>query len=161
MQRRTLGCAVGIAVFVVALFGIRLVAQSSDPIIGTWVLNVAKSKFSPGPAPKSESRTYVTAGKEIKATSTGVSADGKPTAGEWMIVTDGRDTPMTGNPDADVLSLKQLDTFSTEFSLKKAGKVVITGTRTISRDGKVMTITNKGTNAKGQTINDVLVFEKR
>ena len=68
---------------------------------------------------------------------------------------------MTGNPDADMLSLKQVDAFSTEFSLKKAGKVVITGTRTISRDGKVMTITNNGTNAKGQTINDVLVFEKR
>ena len=101
------------------------------------------------------------AGKEIKATTTGVGADGKPTAGEWMIVNDGRDTPMTGNPDADVLSLKQTDAFSTEFTLKKAGKVVITGTRTISRDGKVMTITNKGTNAKGQTINDVLVFEKR
>ena len=69
--------------------------------------------------------------------------------------------PLTGNPDADVLSLKQTDTFSTEFALKKAGKVVITGTRTISRDAKVMTITNKGTNAKGQAINDVLVFEKR
>ena len=101
------------------------------------------------------------AGKEIKATTAGVGADGKPTAGEWMIVNDGRDTPLTGNPDADVLSLKQTDTFSTEFTLKKAGKVVITGTRTISRDGKVMTITNKGTNAKGQPINDVLVFEKR
>ena len=69
--------------------------------------------------------------------------------------------PLTGNPDADVLSLKQTDAFSTQFALKKAGKVVITGTRTIARDGKVMTITNKGTNAKGQAINDVLVFEKR
>ena len=160
MQTRTLGSVIVIGVFV-ALFGMRSAAQSTDPIIGTWVLNVAKSKFSPGPAPQSESRTYVMAGKEIKATSTGVGADGKPTAGEWMIVNDGRDTPLTGNPDADVLSLKQTDTFSTEFTLKKAGKVVITGTRTISRDGKVMTITNKGTNAKGQPINDVLVFEKR
>ena len=160
MQTRTLGCAVVIGVFV-ALIGIHSVAQSADPIIGTWVLNVAKSRFSPGPAPKSESRTYVMAGKEIKATSTGVGADGKPTAGEWMIVNDGRETPMTGNPDADVLSLKRIDAFSTEFTLKKAGKVVITGTRAVSRDGKVMTITNKGTNAKGQSINDVLVFEKR
>ena len=55
------------------------------------------------------------AGKEVKATSTGVDAEGKPTAGEWIIVNDGKDTPMTGNPDADVLSLKQIDTFSTEF----------------------------------------------
>lgn len=160
MRTRTLRCAIVLGIFV-ALFAIRSAAQGTDPIIGTWVLNVAKSKFSPGPAPKSESRTYVVAGQEIKATSTGVGADGKPTAGEWIIVNDGRDTPLTGNPDADVLSLKRTDAFSTEFTLKKAGKVVITGTRTISRDGKVMTITNKGTNAKGQTINDVLVFEKR
>ena len=160
MQTRTLRCAAVLGIFV-ALFGIRSAAQGTDPIIGTWVLNVAKSTFSPGPAPKSESRTYVVAGKEVKATSTGVGSDGKPTAGEWTIVNDGRDTPLTGNPDADVLSLKKTDAFSTEFTLKKAGKVVITGTRTISRDGKVMTITNKGTNAKGQTINDVLVFEKR
>jgi hypothetical protein len=159
MQVRTLRCGLIIGV-VVALFGIHPVAQSADPIIGTWVLNVAKSKFSPGPPPKSESRTYAMAGKEIKATSTGVGADGKATAGEWMIVNDGRDTPMTGNPDADVLSLKQIDAFSTEFALKKAGKVVITGTRTVSRDGKVMTITNKGTNAKGQPVDDVLVYEK-
>ena len=160
MHTRTLRCATVLGILV-ALFGIRSAAQATDPIIGTWVLNVAKSKFSPGPAPKSESRIYIVAGKETKATSTGVGADGKPTAGEWIIVNDGRDTPLTGNPDADVLSLKRTDAFSTEFTLKKAGKVVITGTRTISRDGKVMTITNKGTNAKGQTINDVLVFEKR
>lgn len=160
MKTRTLRYAMVLGIFV-ALLGVRSAAQGTDPIIGTWVLNVAKSKFSPGPAPKSETRTYVVAGKEIKATSTGVGADGKPTAGEWMIVTDGRDTPLTGNPDADVLSLKQIDAFSTQFTLKKAGKVVITGTRAISKDGKVMTITNKGTNAKGQTVDDVLVFEKR
>ena len=56
-------------------------------------MNVAKSKFSPGPAPKSESRTYVVAGQEIQATSTGVDADGKPTAGGWTIVNDGKDVP--------------------------------------------------------------------
>jgi hypothetical protein len=160
MQTRTIRCSTVVGIFV-ALFVIPSAAQSTDPIIGTWVLNVGKSTFSPGPAPKSESRTYVVAGKEIKATSTGVGSDGKPTAGEWMIVNDGRDTPLAGNPDADVLSLKRTDAFSTEFTLKKAGKVVITGTRTISRDGKVMTITSKGINAKGQKVNDVLVFEKR
>ena len=160
MQTRTLRCATVLGI-VVALFGTRSGAQGTDPVVGTWVLNVAKSTFSPGPAPKSESRTYVAAGKETKVTSAGVGADGKPTAGGWTIVGDGRDVPMTGNPNADTLSLKQIDAFKTEFALKKAGKVVITGTRTISRDGKVMTITNKGTNAKGQAVNDVLVFEKR
>ena len=146
---------------IVALFGIQSTAQAADPIVGTWVLNVAKSTFSPGPAPKSESRTYVMVGQEIKATSKGVDGDGKPVAGEWTIVYDGKDRAMTGSADADLLSLKRIDHFTTEFTEKKAGKVVITGTRIISPDGKVMTIKTKGTNAKGQTINDVQVFEKR
>jgi hypothetical protein len=68
-----------------------------------------------------------------------------------------------GRPRAirDPVSLKQIDAFSTEFTQKKAGKVVMTGTRIVSRDGKVMTISTKGTNARGQTVNDVEVFEKR
>ena len=68
---------------------------------------------------------------------------------------------MSGNPDSDTLSLKRIDAFTTEFTEKRAGKVVTSGTRSISRDGKVMTISTKGTNAKGQAINDVQVFEKR
>jgi hypothetical protein len=160
MQTRTLRWATVLGIFV-ALFGFHLAAQGADPVIGTWVLNVAKSKFSPGPAPKSESRTYVMAGQEIKATSKGVDGDGKPATGEWTVVYDGKDRPTTGDPDADMLSLKRIDAFTTEFTQKKAGKVVSSGTRAISRDGKVMTITTKGTNAKGQTVNDVAVFEKR
>jgi hypothetical protein len=33
-------------------------AAAPDPVIGTWQLNVSKSTFTPGPAPKSETRTY-------------------------------------------------------------------------------------------------------
>ena len=60
-----------------------------------------------------------------------------------------------------MISLKRIDAFTTEFSQKRAGKVVMTGTRIISRDGKVMTITTKGTDVKGQAVNNVEVFEKR
>ncbi len=68
---------------------------------------------------------------------------------------------MTGDPDADMLSLKRIDAFTTEFTQKRAGKVVITGTRAISKDGTVMTITTKGINAKGLTTSNVSVFEKQ
>ena len=77
MRTRTLHCATVLGI-VVALFGTHSAAQGTDPVIGTWVLNVAKSTFSPGPAPQSESRTYVAAGKDIKVTSSGVGADGNP-----------------------------------------------------------------------------------
>ena len=91
----------------------------------------------------------------------GVDADGTPTSGQWTVNYDGKDRPETGSPVADTLSLKRIDPFTAEFTQKKAGKVVATGTRVISKDGKVMTITTKGTNEKGQAFNDVQVFDKR
>ena len=166
---------------ILALFGISLAPQDADPIVGTWVLNVAKSTFSPGPAPQSETRTYVLEGQEtkvtsgrgnerrtyvsvrqeIKATSKVVDGDGTLTTREWTIAYDGKDRPMTGDPDADMLSLKRIDAWTTEFTQKRAGRVVIAGTRAISKDGRVLTITTEGINAKGQTINNVSVFDKQ
>lgn len=158
--RRCLRATV-LGIALVGLAALQAAGQATDPLIGTWELNVAKSQFTPGPAPKSETRIYVMAGQDIKASSKGVDASGKPTAGEWTINYDGKDRPQTGNPDADTLSLKRVDDHTVSFTQKRAGKVVITGTRTISADGKVMTITTKGTNAKGQPINEVMVFDKR
>jgi len=159
MQR--LVCATTIAVVIAVLSAVPVLSQATDPVIGTWELNVAKSKFSPGPGPKSETRTYVAAGQEIKATSKGVDGEGKPTNASWTIVYDGKDRPLIGNPDADMLSLKRVDNFTTEFTQKKAGKLVSTGTRVVSKDGKVLTITTKGTNARGQAINDLEVYDKK
>jgi hypothetical protein len=144
-----------------AALGVHVAAQTADPLIGTWELNIAKSKYDPGPAPKSETRTYVVVGQDIKATSKGVDADGKPTSRQLTLNYDGKDRPATGSLDLDALSLKRIDAFTAEFTLKKTGKVVATGTRAISKDGKVMTIATKGTNAKGQAFNDVQVFDKR
>jgi hypothetical protein len=157
---RTLLRTIIIGTSLVALAG-HAAAQTADPVIGTWELNIAKSTFSPGPAPKSETRTYVLAGQDITATSKGVDADGKPTSGQWIVNYDGKDRPATGLPELDTLSLKRIDLFTAEFTQKKAGKVVATGRRVISKDGKVMTITTKGTNAKGQAVANMQVFDKR
>ena len=180
MNRRLLRCLTVLGIILMP-FGRPLAAQDADPIIGTWVLNVAKSKFSPGPAPQSDSCTYVMEGQatkvtskgasepmtymtvrqEIKGTSTLVDVEGKTTTREWTIVYDGKERPVTGDPDVDTLALKRIDALTTAFTQKRAGRVVITGTRMISRDGKVMTISTEGINAKGQRINDVSVFEKQ
>jgi hypothetical protein len=138
-----------------------LSAQAADPVNGTWELNLAKSKFDPGPAPKSQARTYKVDEKNVTMISKGVDAEGKPTLVEYTGSYDGKDYAFTGNPNADTISLKRIDDFTIESMTKKAGKVLTTGTRVISKDGKVMTITQKGTNAKGETINNTLVFDKQ
>lgn len=114
------------AVLALASMGTRLDAQGADPVIGTWELNVAKSTYHPGPAPKSQTRTYEAAGQAVKYTGKGVDAEGKDTLAEYTAGYDGKDVPMTGSPDADMISLKKIDARTAQATLKKGGKVVIT-----------------------------------
>jgi hypothetical protein len=158
---RVFSPAVALGLVIVALSGGQFLAQGTDPILGTWELNVAQSKYSPGPPLKSQTRTYILAGDAIKATVKGIGSDGKPTSAEWTMSYDGQDRPLNGNPNADTVSLRRIDPYKVEFTLKRAGKVVITGTRTISKDGKTMTLAASGITAAGQNLNEVEVFEKR
>jgi hypothetical protein len=143
------------------LIGTGGLAQAPDPVVGTWELNLAKSTFSPGPAPKSEMRIYQASGSDLKLTLTGVDGAGKPTSITASYSLDGREHPIIGSPDADSQSIKRVDGLTSEGTLKKEGKVVQTVRRAISKDGKTMTITFKGVNARGQTINNTMVFDKR
>lgn len=138
-----------------------LAAQGTDPIIGTWELNLAKSKFSPGPPPKSDIRTFETAGAGVKFTAKIIDAEGKSITGGYTASDDGRNHPLTGNPDADTVAMRRIDPLSVEFTLKKSGKIVQTATRVMSQDRKTYTLTFKGTDAKGQQVNGVMVFERR
>ena len=99
-----------------------LLAQGKDPVVGTWVLNLAKSSYSPGPAPKSETRTYVTAGSDMKLTLEGIDGAGKPISIQASYSLDGREHPIVGSPDADSQVITRIDAFRTSGTLKKAGK---------------------------------------
>jgi hypothetical protein len=72
-----------------------------------------------------------------------------------------KDYPLTGSDLADTVSLKRIDAHTSERTDKKGGKIVQTFRRVVSKDGKTMTVTIKGTNAQGQTVNNVVVFEKQ
>lgn len=136
-------------------------AQEGASGMGTWKLNVEKSKYNPGPAPKSLTAKFEPAGKGVKATTEGVGADGKPTATEYVANWDGKDTPLKGSPVADTTSLRRIDANTTERTDKKDGKVVQTLTRTVAKDGKSFAVAVKGKNAKGEAINHQLLFEKQ
>jgi hypothetical protein len=133
----------------------------SDPAVGTWKLNVAKSRYTPGPAPKSNLVTIVAVENGLKITGQGADADGKPTSLSYTVTYDGKDKPVTGSPDYDSTSGKKIDANTTELTRKKEGKTVQTATRKISADGKTMTVTSRGKTASGKTLNNVAVFEKQ
>jgi hypothetical protein len=150
----TLGVVLGAGI-------VRVSAQASDPRIGTWKLNVEKSKFSPGPALQSQTLKVEASGEGEKVTMEGVNAAGTPIMFQYTAHFDGNDYPLAGAQNADTVSLKRIDARTTERTDKKGDKVVATLTRVVSQDGKTMTVTVKGTNAQGQAVDTVVVYEKQ
>ncbi len=138
-----------------------MAAHGPDPVIGTWTLNVAKSTFSPGPAPQSATRTYAETPDGIALTFNGVAADGSAISGGSTFQYDGKDYPITGSPDYDTLSLKRVNRHAVKSLLKKDGKVIGTTTRTITAHGKVLTLSSRGKNAKGVRFHSVAVYDRQ
>ena len=136
-------------------------AAGSDPVVGTWQLNVAKSTFSGGPAPKSQTRTYTQSGSSITLVMKTVGADGKESTLRTTYQLDGKNYPVTGAPDYDSLSAKQLNPQTASFTLKRAGKAVGRTSRTVSHDGKQMTSKISATSAKGEKSESVMVFDRQ
>jgi hypothetical protein len=137
------------------------VLLAADNWLGTWKLNVEKSKVSPGPALKSLTLKFEASQGVIKLTSDGVNAEGKATHGTYASKFDGKDVPWEGNPDADTAAPKKIDDITYENVWKKGGKVTITAKAVVSKDGKTLTISQTGKNAKGEAVNTTSVYEKQ
>src|SRR3989442_7465165 len=102
------------------------VCLADDAFTGTWKLNEAKSKLTPG-GPKNNLVVYEAAGDSVKITVDGTDSDGKPTHNEWTGKFDGKDYPVTGDPSSDARSYKMVNDHTLSFTNKKDGKVTLTG----------------------------------
>ena len=154
------------AAALLSVFGVFLesaaFAQGGDPQVGTWKLNLAKSKYSPGPAPKSATTKIEAAGAGTKVTVDQVTGDGKTLHWEFTANYDGKDSRVTGNnPDADMVARSRINANTVQTINKKGGKVTTTQQSVVSSDGKTRTVTTTGTNAAGQMVNNVAVFERQ
>jgi hypothetical protein len=134
---------------------------AADPATGTWKLNAAKSKYSPGPPPQSATITYEETADGIKRTGESVDGEGKKTSFEYTAKYDGKEYPVSGSDDFDTISLRKINDHTVQATLKKSGKVVSTARRAVAKDGEVMTLTITGTNAKGQKMKNTAVYEKQ
>ena len=132
----------------------------ADLNMGTWKLNEAKSHVGAG-APKNTTVVYAAAGDKIKVTVDGVDGQGKPTHNEWTGQFDGKDYPVTGDPNSDTRSYTEIDSRTLEFTGKKGSKVTISGRVVLAADGKSRTVTVSFTDAKGNTVNTTAVYDKQ
>ena len=136
------------------------IAIAKDPVAGTWTLDVAKSKFSPGPPLTSATRVYTESADGLALEGKTVGADGKKASMQVAYKADGKSYPVTGNPDADSVTPQSVDARTWDFTLTKDGKVVGTVHRVVSADGKTLTVNNKGTHG-GVPYDDTLVFTRQ
>jgi hypothetical protein len=134
---------------------------AADPALGTWKLNPAKSAFVPGPKPKSATITYEETADGIKRTGESVDAEGKTSSFTYVAKYDGKDYPVTGSDLYDTISIKRINDHTVESTLKKSGKVVSKARRVVSKDRKTLTLKFNGTNAKGEKVQNLAVYEKQ
>lgn len=146
--------------FLCLFVGLTMCFAAANPNLGTWKLNEAKSKTNPG-LPKNLTVTYEAVGDDIKATVDGVDGQGKPTHNEWIGKFDGKDYPVTGDPTSDARSYKSINDRTLELTVKKGGKVTITGKIVISTDGKVRTLTASGKDSMGMKVESTSVYDKQ
>jgi hypothetical protein len=133
---------------------------ASDVNMGTWKLNEAKSKIDAG-TPKNLTVIYEMDGDKVKVTVDGVDGQGKPTHNVWTGKFDGKDYAVTGDPNSDARSVKKVDDHNLELTVKKGGKVTVTGKIVVAADGKSRTLTTSGMDSAGKKVETVAFYDKQ
>jgi len=137
-----------------------VVYAADDPNMGTWKLNEAKSRFSPG-STKNQTVVYEAAGDQVKVTVDGVDGNGQPTHNEWTGKFDGKYYAVTGDPTSDTRSYRRINSRTLALTAKKGSKITLTGRITVSANGKTRTVTTTGKNASGKIMHNRAVYDKQ
>ncbi|MDP9087386.1 MAG: hypothetical protein M3O26_01395 [Pseudomonadota bacterium] len=135
-------------------------AFAADPIVGTWKLDIAKSKFSSGAALTGGTRVYKEANGLYTLDQKLTGADGKETSNKAQY-RDGQEVKQAAGAAVDSTLAKKIDANTWDFDLKKDGKVVGQVHRVVSADGKTLTIHNTGMQLSGVTGDETLVFDRQ
>jgi len=135
----------------------------SNPLIGTWKLNLAKSKYLGAPAPRSTTLTFTAEGENLKLTADTIDAQGQAVKTVFTHIYDGKPHPTTGVAGGlyDSSAYTRSDANTINIVRLKDGKAVQTGWAVLSADAKTYTVTTGGTGPNGQAMSSVAVFEKQ
>lgn len=134
-------------------------ADAADPIVGTWKLDVAKSKFSPGPAPQAGARVYTESAGLYTLDQKITGSDGKEHSLKAQY-RNGQDVKDPGAPASSTFA-KKVSANTWNFNIKMDGKVVGHVHRVVSVDGKMLTVHNTGRQRDAAVADDTMVFDKQ
>ncbi len=140
--------------------GALLAAAQPDPVVGVWKLNLARSRFNPGPAPRSQTRTYIETPNGIRVTIRSVDLNGRSATIEFPEKYDGKDYAVQGSDIADALAMVRINDYMAEATMKHGGMVVATARRLITDEGKTLVISFKDRSSE-RPVDNELVYEKQ
>lgn len=141
---------------------VTLAADAADPAIGSWKLNLDKSKLDAStPAPKSAVRTYTASPGGLTVSLKSVDASGAPHESGSAFTYDGQKHPVKGVTAYDTVAVKRVGSHESKSELYRDGKLVGHLTRVVSKDGKTMTVTSEVTGATGTKMHDVAVYDRQ
>lgn len=130
-----------------------------DHLVGVWQLNLAKSRYFPGPGPTSETRTYSREGDSVVGVIRRMFGDGRRERIEYTANYD-REYPVMGTEDYDHVVLKRIDEYTSEAVLSHAGRVYGVARRAIAGDARTMTITFRRENSSGPSVYNVVYYDR-
>jgi hypothetical protein len=156
---------VPVVLLVASAASVQVSAQAPDPLIGTWILNLAQSQYEPGTAPKSEIRNFdYSRDGMILCTFQRVSAQGSKSFGHWLVKLDGEFYPelqrSEGTKSTSSISLKKTDDRTLQVNARRNGAVYFWSTMQVSADGRQLTWKIKTTAGEGREISQVRVYDK-
>ena len=134
-------------------------AKLPDHLVGVWQLNLAKSRYFPGPGPISETRTYMREGNDVVGVIQRTFKDGRRERIEYTANFD-REYPVMGTDDYDHVTLKRIDEYTSEAVLSHAGRVYGIARRVIAADNKSMTITFRRENESGPSVYNQVFYDR-
>ena len=142
------------------LVAAHLIAQSADPLVATWAVNIAKSTYDPGPAPKSLVMTVVPDALGYTITQDEVAADGKRSHVQILLRPDGKEYPVDSRPGTTVATTR-INSRTYERVTRVDGRVTSTSRTIVSHDGHTRTTTTTGTDAQGRSVRERIVYERQ
>lgn len=150
----------GLLVFILSMLACTTAMARQDPFLGTWKLDLAKSKFNSGLPPKSTIVKFEARQDGYKVLFTTVTAQGRTTHRQVIFLFNGKQRPVPGAAHPTTVENKRVNSRTIVNLVRVNGKVTDRARIVLSRDGKTRTVTETLINAKGKSTTNRLVFTK-
>src|SRR5688572_18125579 len=156
--------AIGGFIVIAVVFASTAVPGQSQSIslwAGTWKRNLARSSYSPGPAPKTEQTvTMEIVNGLLRVTENGFNAEGGATRIAYVVNFDGSEHAVDA-AQALTRTYRWIDERRFEGVNRVKGDETTMIEYALAADASTYTLTTTGITAQGQLVHHVVVYEKQ